>query len=250
VQKARDEMQVDLTSVGVTKVCVYGEPGGSVPEIVKELSEGFGGAAVFDMGGGTGCLNPLFVSCREQDGMHFIAPDSAYIELYDRTTGEVLPLEDGAEGEFVYTGLDRECGPLIRFMDGDKMRVNLKPCACGVPGMRVSILGRVDDMLLVKGVNVFPTAIRDLILTFEGEVTGNVRVVKSAEGPVVEPPLPVKVECSGAPSDAAMADLKQRIEELVQRQLRIRTEISLFREGDLPMEYGTTGKVKLLQTGV
>jgi len=248
VKKASGELQVDLRAVGLKKICVYGEPGGSVPEIVSELSEGFGGAFVYDMAGGTGCLNPLFVSCREQDGMHFIAPDYACVELYDRESGEVLLFEDGAEGEFVYTGLDRECGPLIRFADGDKMRVNLKPCACGLPGMRVSILGRVDDMLLVKGVNVFPSAIRDLVLSFEGEVTGNVRVVKNTGGPVVEPPLPLKIECCGAPSDAALADLKQRIEELVQRQLRVRAEVTLFHEGKLKVEYGATGKIKLLET--
>jgi phenylacetate-CoA ligase len=248
VKKARDEMQVDLAAVGVTRICVYGEPGGSVPEIVSELSDGFGGAVVYDMAGGTGCLNPIFISCREQDGMHFIAPDYAYVELYDRDDGQVLPFEDGAEGEFVYTGLDRECGPLIRFADGDKMRVNLRPCACGLPGMRVSILGRVDDMLLVKGVNVFPSAIRDLVLSFEGEVTGNVRVVKNADGPVVEPPLPVKIECSGVPSATAMADLKLRIEERVQRQLRVRANVTLFHEGELKVEYGATGKTKLLET--
>jgi phenylacetate-CoA ligase len=248
VQKARDEMQVDLTRAGLKKICVYGEPGGSVPAIVDELSAGFGGAQVFDMAGGTGCLNPIFVSCPEQDGMHFIAPDHAYIELYDRERKEVLPWEDGAEGEFVYTGLDRECGPLVRFLDGDKMRVNLKPCPCGLPGMRISILGRVDDMLLVKGVNVFPAAVRDLVLTFGDEVTGNVRVVKKTEGPVVEPPLPVKIECTGAPSAAAMINLKQRIEELIKRQLRVRTDVSLFHQGRLQAEYGTTGKIKLLET--
>ena len=59
------------------------------------------------MAGGTGVLNPIFVSCREYAGMHFIAPDYAYIELYDREAGASLPFEDGAEGEFVYTGLDR-----------------------------------------------------------------------------------------------------------------------------------------------
>ena len=63
--------------------------------------------------------------------------------------------------------------------------------------MRVSILGRVDDMLLVKGVNVFPSAIRDVVLAFGDSVTGSVRVVKNASGPVVEPPVKVKIECQG-----------------------------------------------------
>jgi len=247
VQKAANEGLADLPSLGVEKLFVYGEPGGSVPEIVAELSQGFGNASVFDMAGGTGCLNPIFVSCKEQNGMHFVAPDYAYIELYDRERDVVMPFADGAEGEFVYTGLDRECGPLVRFADGDKMRVHLDPCACGLPGMRVSILGRVDDMLLVKGVNVFPSAIRDLVLSFTGEVTGNVKIVKEASGPVVEPPVPVKIECKGNPTDTELADLKERIQDRLQRQLRFRADVTLYREGQLTVEYGKTGKVNLLE---
>lgn len=247
LHKARAEMNVDLSAMGVRNLSVYGEPGGSVPEIVRELSEGFGGAEIFDMAGGTGCLNPIFSQCREHDGMHFIAPDSAYIELYDRASGRVLPWEDGAEGEFVYTGLDRECGPLVRFMDGDKMRVKMQPCACGLPGMRFNILGRVDDMLLVKGVNVFPTAVRDLVMGFEGEVTGNVRIVKTDDSPVIEPPMVVKVECRGQPDESARESLKRHLEEAVQRRLRFRADIRLYPEGALVMEYGATGKVKLVE---
>ena len=243
-------MNVDLTKIGMRSVSVYGEPGGSIPEIVKEISEGFGGAEVFDMSGGTGCLNPIFTSCKAQSGMHFIAPDHAYLELYDRSTKTVLPMVDGAEGELVYTALERECGPLIRFMDGDRFRINLQPCACGLPGMRVSILGRVDDMLLVKGVNVFPSAIRDVILGFEGEVTGNIRIVRHSTSPVITPPLQVKVECIGNPTATKKDDLQQRLEQKIQRQLRFRASVILFSEGDLKMEYGATGKAKIFEMKV
>ena len=247
VARAGSGGDLDLASAGVRKLFVYGEPGGSVPEIVKELSAGFGGAEVFDMAGGTGCLNPIFVSCKAQSGMHFIAPDYAYIELYDRAADRVLPFEDGAEGEFVYTGLDRECGPLVRFADGDRMRVTLETCECGLPGMRVAILGRVDDMLLIKGVNVFPSAIRDLVMSFDDAVTGSVRVVRTGDSPVVEPPLSIKVECRGDPDTDSRDQLKRRIEERIQRQLRFRADVTLFREGDLVAEYGATGKVKILE---
>lgn len=247
IKKAKSELNVDLTKIGIRAVSVYGEPGGSVPEIVKEISDGFGGAGVYDMGGGTGCLNPIFTSCEAHSGMHFIAPDHAYLELYDRSTKTVLPMVDGAEGELVYTALERECGPLIRFMDGDKVRINLKPCSCGLPGMRIAILGRVDDMLLIKGVNVFPSAIRDVILGFEGEATGNIRIVKHSDSPVIDPPLKIKVECVGNPSAIKKAALKERIEQKIQRQLRFKAELTMFSEGDLKIEYGATGKMKLIE---
>jgi phenylacetate-CoA ligase len=248
VRKAQDELNVDLREIGIRALYVYGEPGGSVPEIVAELSVSFGGAEVFDMAGGTGVLNPIFVSCREHAGMHFIAPDYAYIELFDREKDAVLPFAEGAEGEFVYTGLDRECGPLIRFMDGDRMRVRLETCTCGLPGMRISILGRVDDMLLVKGVNVFPTAVRDFVLGFGESVTGSVRIVRDGDGPVVEPPVEVRVECKGSPASEEKARLAADIEKGISRQLRFRASVTLYDEGDLPVIYGPTGKAKLLET--
>lgn len=247
IKKAKTEMSIDLTNKGIRSVSVYGEPGGSIPEIAKEISDGFGGADVFDMSGGTGCLNPIFTSCKAHSGMHFIAPDHAYMELYDRSTKQVLPMVHGAEGELVYTALERECGPLIRFMDGDNVRINLNPCSCGLPGIRISILGRVDDMLLIKGVNVFPSAVRDVILGFKGEVTGNMRIVKHSTSPVIEPPLQVKVECVGQGTTTEKANLKLRLEETVQRKLRFKAAIILFDEGALKMEYGATGKMKLIE---
>ncbi|GAB2510648.1 phenylacetate--CoA ligase family protein [Microbulbifer agarilyticus] len=241
------DIDIDLASLGIKKICVYGEPGGSVPEIIRELEAGFGGAKVFDMSGGTGCLNPIFVSCEEQDGLHFIAPDDAVIELYDRETDTVLPWEDSAIGEFVFTGLNRECGPLIRFKDGDLMQVTTKPCKCGFPGMRVKFIGRVDDMLLVKGVNVFPTAIRDLVTSFESLTTGNIRVVKPSDSPVVEPPLRVKVESTSGLTETELHQLKSEIELKIQRVLRFKADVSMFEEGELPTEYGATGKFKILE---
>jgi phenylacetate-CoA ligase len=247
IKTAKTRTDIDLTQVGIEKVLVYGEPGGSVPEIVEEISTGFGGATIYDLMGGTSCLNPIFVSCEEGSGLHFIAPDHAYIEVRDLDSGEIVPIEDGVEGELIYTGMDRECGPLIRFRDGDKMKITTKPCACGQPGWRVQVLGRADDMLLVKGVNVFPTAIQDMVLKFQGELTGNMRILKFSESPVIEPPLQLKVEMCGNPDSEVAQDVAQRLQDEIQRVLRFKTEVTTFAEGDLVMEYGATGKVKLVE---
>ena len=66
----------------------------------------------------------------------------------------------------------------------DRMLLHPSPCECGLPGMRIAILGRVDDMLLVKDVNVFPSAVRDVVLALSDKVTGSVRIVKDGEGEV------------------------------------------------------------------
>jgi phenylacetate-CoA ligase len=247
LKKAGDETNIDLKKVGPKKLIVYGEPGGSVPEIVQELSDGFGGAEVFDVMGGTGCLNPLFVSCEEHSGLHLIAPESAYIEILNPDTQERLALEDGVVGEIVYTGLDRECGPLIRWQDKDLVRVFTSPCPCGQPGWRIFVEGRVDDMLLVKGVNVFPNAIRDVALKKPDLLTGNIQVLKYSDSPVIEPPLKVNVECKGKPSEEDKMKIKEMFEADIQRLLRFRCEAILKNEKETEMEYGATGKAKLIK---
>jgi len=247
LKKVAESSDIDLKKVGLKKILVYGEPGGSVPEIVKELHDGYGGAVVYDIMGGTGCHNPLFVSCEEHNGLHLIAPENAYIEILDLETKTPMPLEDGLVGEIVYTGLDRECGPLLRWQDKDLVRVQTDPCACGRPGWRMFIEGRVDDMLLVKGVNVFPNAIRDLAMKSPERFTGNIQVLKYSASPVIEPPLQVMVECKGAPAEADKLKIKQQFEAEVQRVLRFRCEAKLLDENQLDMTYGATGKVKLIK---
>lgn len=247
LKKARDEAGLDLATAGIEKIIVYGEPGGSQPAIVEELSRGFGGAEVYDLMGGTGCLNPIFVSCEAHDGMHFLAPDHAYVEMRDPGTGAFMPIEDGAVGEFVYTGMDRECGPLIRFCDGDLVRVATTPCSCGRPGWRMKIIGRVDDMLLLKGVNVFPTAVEDVALRMKPRLTGNIRILKFAEGPVIEPPLQLWAECAGKPTAAEKEALAGELQAEIQRRLRFKADITLHDEGEMAMEHGATGKAKLVK---
>ena len=86
------------------------------------------------------------------------------------------------------------------------------------------------------------------MLGFGDQVTGSVRVVKTAEGPVQEPPLAVKVETKGTLDDLAKCALKEEIESEIARRLRFKANVQLFDEGDLPVIYGATGKAKILET--
>lgn len=106
------------------------------------------------------------IECHEaQDGLH-IAEDHFFAEIIDPKTGEVLPY--GEEGELVFTSLTKEAFPVIRYRTGDIASLNPEPCKCGRTTMRMSrIKGRVDDMLIIRGVNVFPTEIESVLLTFK-----------------------------------------------------------------------------------
>jgi len=238
---------IDPKSLGIEKVVVTGEPGGSIPEIYGEIEAGFGGATVYDNMGATGCHSPTGISCEAHTGIHFYAEDNAYFEIVDPDTMQPLPIEDGVEGEIIFTGLERECGPLLRWRDKDIIRITTSPCECGRPGVRMQFKGRVDDMLLIKGVNVFPNAVRDVVNRHSDKTTGNIRIVLPAKGPVVEPPTTVLVEhVSGLSSD----QLTQLISELgaaIHHHLRFRANIILQVRGQFEVKTGATGKSKLLE---
>ena len=238
---------IDPATLGLEKVVVFGEPGGSIPEIYEPLEKGFGGAMVHDIMGATGCHSPTGISCEEHNGIHFYAEDNAMFEICDPESLQSLPVEDGVEGEIVFTGLERECGPLIRWRDKDIIQVTTEPCRCGRPGPRMLFKGRVDDMLLVKGVNVFPNAVRDVINKTSDLTTGNIRIVKSGPGPVVPAPVLVKVEVKARLPDQKKQALAGDLDNAIHHQLRFRATFELIDEGEFELLKGATGKTRLVE---
>ncbi|MCA9984031.1 MAG: hypothetical protein KDE59_07045 [Anaerolineales bacterium] len=238
---------IEPRTLGIEKFLVFGEPGGSVKEIYEEIADSFGGADTFDVMGATGCHSPVGISCEEHAGIHYFAADNAYFEIVDPATMQPLPLEDGVEGEIVFTGLDKECAPQIRWRDKDIIRVTTTPCRCGRPGIRMMFKGRVDDMLLVKGVNVFPNAVRDVINRVSPLTTGNIRIVKDSAGPVVQAPVRIKVEVRDEATEAELAALGSQLEQAIHHQLRFRSQPLFIRAADFEVRSGATGKTHLTE---
>jgi phenylacetate-CoA ligase len=118
-----------------------------------------------------------------------------------------LEMDDGAAGELVLTHLRHRAAPLLRFRSRDHVLVRTSPCACGRTSPRVRCIGRTDDMLIVRGVNVFPAAVREVVSAFRPEVSGHILVKPRAPGVKQEPPLPVTVELArGATASPALAE--------------------------------------------
>ncbi|MDO4798402.1 MAG: phenylacetate--CoA ligase [Coriobacteriales bacterium] len=123
------------------------------------------GYKVLDVYGLTETMGPgVAIECLEQNGLH-LAEDHFYAEIIDPETGEVLP--DGEWGELVITTVDREATPVVRYRTRDITRIIPGKCACGRTHRRIDRLhGRTDDMLIIRGVNVFPSQIEDVMKTF------------------------------------------------------------------------------------
>ena len=224
------ERDFDLAGSSVERVLVAGEPGGGEPAFRARLEAGWGAKVTEAMGVGDIGVS-LFGECEEQDGMHLGAYGFVHVELIDHESGDALELADGATGELVLTHLRHRAAPLLRFRTRDHVEIRATPCPCGRPGPRIRCIGRTDDMLIVRGVNVFPSAVRDVVSGFAPAVSGHIRVRPAAGGVKQDPPLPVSVELArGADVDAALADA---IRERLRNVLVVQTSVELVPWGTL-----------------
>ena len=224
------ERGVDLKGSSVEHVLVAGEPGGGEPALRARLEEGWGARVTEAMGIGDIGIS-LWGECEEQHGMHLGARGFVHPELIDPATGESIPLDDGASGELVLTHLRHQAAPLLRFRTRDHVHVRTSVCPCGRTSPRVRCVGRTDDMLIVRGVNVFPTAVRDVVGAFAPRVSGHIRLRPTADGVKQEPPLPVAVELAeGVEPDEALAET---IRERIRAVLVVSTRVELVPWGSL-----------------
>ena len=212
----------DLAGSSVQRVLVAGEPGGGEAAFRAKLEDGWGAKVTEAMGIGDIGVS-LWGECEERDGMHLGAHGFVHPELIDPDSREALPMEDGASGELVLTHLQHRAAPLLRFRTRDHVLVQTSSCPCGRTGPRIRCVGRTDDMLIVRGVNVFPSAIREVVSAFAPEVSGHILVKPGTPGVKQEPPLPVSVELArGGTAEAALAEtIRDRLREVLVVQTRV-----------------------------
>ena len=237
---------IDPATLGIARMALAGEPGGGDPVIRGRIQRAFACKTNEAMGIGDVSVS-LWGECDAQAGMHFSGRDFVHVELIDPETGAALAFEDGAQGELVYTALRREAMPLLRFRSRDHVTVNAKPCSCGRTSVRVRCIGRTDDMLIVRGVNLFPTALRAIVNRFAPHVGEVIQIRPVARGVKQEPPLPVQVEL--APGIEPPGDLAERIEAAIRSELIVATRVVLVAHNSLPrseyksklVDYGDAG---------
>ena len=220
----------DLRGSTVRRVLVAGEPGGGEQSFRARLEDGWGARVTEAMG--VGDIGPsLWGECEAQAGMHLGARGFVHAELIDPETGEVREVADGATGELVLTHLRHRAAPLLRFRTRDHVQVWTSECRCGRKAPRLRCLGRTDDMLIVRGVNVFPSAVREVVSGFAPAVSGNILVKPRSAGVNQDPPLPVAVELSpdAVPGPALAAEIADHL----RGRLLVRMEVELVEWGTL-----------------
>ncbi len=181
------------------------------------------------------------MECAKRSGLH-VAEDHFYCEVVNPETLEVLP--DGEWGELVITTLTRECCPLVRYRTRDITRIIEEPCACGRTHRKIDYLkGRSDDMLIIRGVNVFPSQIEQVITTFP-EIAAQYQIILSTKGPLDHVQLEVET-VPEFPIDEIrkLEDVKRRLASELKSNLQIAVEIKIVEPKTIERSEGKAKRI-------
>ncbi|HLQ62927.1 MAG TPA: phenylacetate--CoA ligase [Candidatus Acidoferrales bacterium] len=195
------------------------------------------GLEAFDIFGLTELGGPgVAVECHEHSGMH-IFEDHFFAEAVDPESGEPVPA--GSEGELVLTSLLREASPVLRYRTRDRTVLIDEPCRCGSPYRRLAQLsGRTDDMLSVRGINLFPSQIETILLEIEG-LTPNYQIVVDREAKALDT-VEVLVEAAGRTDHEG---LKRSAEERIRETIGLTCEVTVLTDNILPRSEGKAKRV-------
>ena len=199
---------------------------------LKAMNANYGMSAVLSMFG---------AECRFQDGLHFIGYNVIYPELIDYHTGNLLQIENGVVGELVLTNLYKEAQPLIRYRTNDIIKIlAINKCECGEKSFRFEVIGRSDDMIVIKGVNVFISAIDKIINNHLEKITSVYKILIKRNEPVDR--ILIKLEMRNNIINNKENFVNKIISDFKEK-IGIKPEIKLVKEKSLPRVEEKTKKV-------
>jgi len=210
-------------------------------ERMRKRIEEWLGIKAFDIYGTSELSGPMFTECSEQLGFH-VWSDLALTEIIDPKTGE--PVAPGEKGELTVTILQKEALPMIRYRIGDITSMDEDICPCGRTHPRVQrIQGRVDDMLIIRGINVFPSQVEYALMAIP-EVGQHFQIVVDRKGALDD--MLIRVELTKESFSDKITDLmliRERIEHKLRNALNVNADVELVEPGSLPRYEGKSKKV-------
>lgn len=235
---------IDLRKdLAVRRIFVAGEPGGSIPE-TRQRIEDLWGASVYDYYGLSDIFGSCAGMCEEKDGLHW-AEDHILVEVLHPDTNE--PVEEGGRGELVLTTLRKTARPMVRFRTGDIVSFTSEPCGCGRTSIRLQgVHGRLDDMLIIKGANLFPSDV-EAIARRDHDFTGEYRLIVERENHLDR----LSVELERSP---AFAGSDEELAHRFGRQLKsitgVSAEVKILPADTLPRATHKAKRVEDRRSGV
>jgi phenylacetate-CoA ligase len=222
-----EELRLELGLFG-------GEP--FTDEMRAQIERELGLTALMFYGLSEMCGPGVAAECPARAGMH-VQEDHFLVEVVDPDSGDAL--DEGEEGELVFTTLTKEALPLIRYRTGDVGSVTAQPCECGRTLARIrSLRGRLDDMLIVRGVNLFPSHVEHLLLGVD-QVAPHYRLIVERPAQMNE----LTVECEPASASVDRTELAERLESLLREHTGIRIAVRVVEPGAVPRSEGKAVRV-------
>jgi len=239
IMEVAEKMGVSIKKDTNLKAGIFGAEPWSL-ETRKRIEDATGINA-YDIYGTSEISGPLFTECHAKKGIHVWA-DMFLVEVLDPKTGE--PVADGETGELVFTTLHKFALPLIRYRIGDLSIMNSEPCECGRTHPRIMrILGRTDDMLIIRGINVFPSQVESVLMDIP-EVGDHWEILVDRKGPLDM--MTVRVELTQAGFSDKIGDLmklRKNISKELKGVLNIAAEVDLVEPGTIPRSMGKAKRV-------
>ncbi len=234
-----DNMDVSIRDDTKLKVGIFGAEPWSL-ETRKRIEDATGINA-YDIYGTSEISGPLFTECREKKGIH-VWGDMFLVEVIDPDTGESVG--DGENGELVFTTLHKYALPLIRYRIGDLTILNNETCDCGRTHPRIMrIMGRTDDMLIIRGINVFPSQVESVLMNIP-EVGDHWEIIVNRVGPLDMMTIRVELTESGFSDKIGdLMKLKNKISKELKGVLNIAAEVDLVEPGTIPRSMGKAKRV-------
>ena len=227
---------IDLHRCQVQRGYFSGEAGLLMPGYRDKIEAAWGMHAM-DMYGAAE-LGVQSGECEFRRGLHYSCAGLVAVELIDPDRGEIIAFADGAEGELVYTTLRREACPLIRLRSHDIVRINTEPCECGRHSFRFEVLGRSDDMFVVKGMNVFPLGVQETLLAFRPQTSAEFFIELPKPPPIDYPPR-LCLEVTASVGEMEYEALTEQISQALQRQNNFSAAIELVAQGSITSMHKT-----------
>lgn len=239
IAEVAEKMGISIRDDTSLKVGVFGAEPWS--DETRKRIEDATGIKAYDIFGTSEMSGPLFTECQEQNGIH-VWSDMFLIEVIDPKTGEELP--DGETGELVITTLSKWAIPLIRYRIGDLTVINSEPCECGRTHPRLMrILGRTDDMIVIRGINVFPSQVESVLMTIP-EVGDHYQIIVDRKGPLDIMKVMVEVTETGFSDKIAdLMSLSKMISKELKGVLNVVADVELVEPGTIPRSEGKAVRV-------
>ncbi|MCL2186133.1 MAG: phenylacetate--CoA ligase [Treponema sp.] len=233
------ESGIDIRALPISKGCFGAEPWSENMRI--EIEERFNMKA-YDIYGLTEIIGPgVAFECEAQHGLH-VNEDFFFPEIIDSATGKVLPA--GVKGELVFTTITREGTPLLRYRTRDITCIIEEPCSCGRTTRRIQrLFGRTDDMLIIRGVNIFPSQIEQALIEIEG-TEPQYLIIVSRENHLDEVELQVEVKKELFTDETrGLENLRSRIEQVMRSKLQIGLRVKLVEPKTIERSIGKAKRV-------